>query len=151
MVSSISGRISLFFSNFSQDQAYQVDKSATVDVHDAGARHFLRQLLGDHEHGFGWDHRDGRKAVIHLTAPGPRSNPHLLLASQHIFRFHLLDIYSQALGLRLSPEDMPAVVPRMERPPCEGRRLELVGFSLFLFSSTVTDCLSDLRISPRLA
>lgn len=84
--------------------------------------------------------------MIHLTAPGPRSNPHLLLASRVVFRFHLLDIYSQALGLRLSPEEKPAVVPRLERPPCEGRRLELVGFFFLLYLAPAPQSLIDRQI-----
>ena len=110
---------------FLQNQASQADHSANVDVHSETTRLFVRQLLGDAE--YAWDPEDGQKAVLHLNSSTPRSNAHLVYASEVVLRFRLLDIYTEALGV--STNEKRIVMPRMERPTCGTRRMEQVRFS----------------------
>jgi len=85
----------------------------------------MRKLLGDT--GYEWDHEDSSNAVRHLNSHDPRATAHLLQASQVFFRFRMLDIYAQVMGLGGSS---PRVLGQSRRPPSAVRRLDKVRLSI---------------------
>lgn len=89
----------------------------------------MKKLLGDT--GYEWDPKDGQQAVSHLNTSENRSNANLSLVSDVVFRFRLLDIYSDVLGV--SRKAKRIAIPRMDQPDGATRRLEKVR-SYFLSS-----------------
>jgi hypothetical protein len=89
----------------------------------------MRKLLGDT--GYEWDHEDSSKAVHHLNSHDPRATAHLLQASQVFFRFRMLDIYAQVMGIG---GGSPRVLCRLRRPPASVRRLDQVRHSILVLS-----------------
>ena len=116
---------------FPQKQASQADHSAYLDFHNPGLRLFIRQLLGDE--GYAWDPKDSQKTILHLNSVAPRANAYLVIASDVVFRFRLLDIYAEALAI--SSKGKYVTVPRIAQPLSGSRRVEQVRISLYTVCS----------------
>jgi hypothetical protein len=99
-----------------------VDHLANLSVHDANAREFLHKFLGTEE--YCQDSVEARQGLVELRQSRNSPNAHILQAAQVIFRYRLLDIYADALGIP-TYEDF-AVVPRMAKPPVTVGRLDKV-------------------------
>ena len=116
-----------------------------LTVHDANAREFLHKFLGTTE--YCQDSVEACQGLVELRQSRNSPNAHILQAAQVIFRYRLLDIYADALGIP-SYHDL-AVVPRMARPSVSVGRLDKVCLNFIILclltASKMFDRLSDWR------
>jgi hypothetical protein len=114
-------------------------------VYDAPAREFLQKFLGTNE--YCQDPHEARHGLVQLQQSRNSCNAHILLAAQVIFRYRLLDIYADALGIPCY-EDL-AVVPRMKKPSVSVGRLDKVCLLCIVWcvltAIKIFDHLSDWR------
>jgi hypothetical protein len=105
-----------------------VDHSDIIQVHDVNTRAVLFQVMGGD--GYEWS-RNKSEAIVHLNSSSKRSHGHLLYMAHIFFRYRLLDIYADALGLPV--HNKLGIVPRAPRPSCLVRRLSEVSSSMVFF------------------
>jgi hypothetical protein len=116
-------------------------------VYDAHAREFLHKFLGTNE--YCQDPHEARQGLVQLHQSRNSPTAHILVAAQVIFRYRLLDIYADALGIPCY-EDL-AVVPRMEKPSVSVGRLDKVCLLCIVSCMVYAHCNKDIPPSVRLA
>jgi len=91
---------------------------ANLQVDDPHTRAFLRKFLGSDDHALSID--EARSSLVVGSRYGNASNKHIVLAAHIIFRYRLLDVVAEVLGVPCS-QDLPYISRIPSPQPVVGR------------------------------
>jgi hypothetical protein len=100
-----------------------------LEVNDTSMRDFLHRFLGSEQSGITIE--EAHSALVRVDGFPQPANQQLIVAAQVLFRYRLLDVFSDVLDCPHHPEFRE--VPRTPRPPGSVVRLDRVGFISVIF------------------